>query len=46
VVCNLKGWVVVVYLVNYWVDDIDMLSGRSDYQLYNIMLKHAHGSER
>ena len=30
-VCNLKGWVVVVvYLVSYWVDDIDMLSGRSD----------------
>jgi len=30
VVCNLKGWVVVC-LVNYRVDDIDMLSGRSDY---------------
>ena len=30
-VCNLEGWV-VVYLVRYWVDDIDdMLSGRSDY---------------
>ena len=29
-VCNLKGWV-VVYLVSYWVDDIDMLGGRSDY---------------
>ena len=26
----LKGWV-VVYLVNYRVDDIDMLSRRSDY---------------
>ena len=25
-----KGWV-VVYLVIYWVDDIDMLGGRSDY---------------
>ena len=24
-----KGWV-VVYLVIYWVDDIDMLGGRSD----------------
>jgi len=30
VVCNPKGWV-VVYLVSYRVDDIDMLSGRSDY---------------
>ena len=28
-VCNLNGWV-VVYLVNYRVDDIDMLGGRSD----------------
>ena len=28
-VCNLKGWV-VAYLVSYWVDDIDMLGGRSD----------------
>ena len=28
-VCNLEGWV-VVYLVSYRVDDIDMLSGRSD----------------
>jgi len=30
VVCNLIGWV-VVYLVSYRVDDIDMLSGRSDF---------------
>ena len=29
-VCNFKGWV-VVYLENYRVDGIDMLSGRSDY---------------
>ena len=29
-VCNLKGWV-VVYLVAYWVDDINFLSGRSYY---------------
>ena len=29
-VCNIKGWV-VFYLVSYRVDDIDMLSGRSDY---------------
>ena len=28
--CNLKGWV-VVYLVSYRVDDMDMLGGRSDY---------------
>jgi hypothetical protein len=30
VVCTLKGWV-VVYLVSYRVDDIDMLGGRSDH---------------
>jgi hypothetical protein len=30
VVRNLNGWV-VLYLVSYRVDDIDMLGGRSDY---------------
>jgi len=30
VVCILKGWVVVC-LVNYRVDVIDVLGGRSDY---------------
>ena len=29
-VCNLIGWV-VVYLVSYRIDDIDMLGGRSDF---------------
>ena len=29
-VCNLKVWV-VLYLVSYWVYDIDMLRGRSGY---------------
>ena len=28
-VCNLRGWV-VVYMVSYRVDDIDLLGGRSD----------------
>ena len=29
-VCNLKGWV-VVYLVSYRIDDINMLRGRRDF---------------
>ena len=29
-VCNLIGWV-VVYLVSYRIDDVDMLGGRSDF---------------